>query len=70
MTHKKVALFGAAATIALFGASQAAMAADAAAAGPSSVAEVIVTAQKRQENIQNVGMSILSGLYVSVSAAN
>jgi len=58
MTHKKVALFGAAATIALFGASQAAMAADAAAAGPSSVAEVIVTAQKRQENIQNVGMSI------------
>jgi len=42
----------------LFGASQAAMAADAAAAGPSSVAEVIVTAQKRQENIQNVGMSI------------
>lgn len=34
------------------------MAADAAAAGPSSVAEVIVTAQKRQENIQNVGMSI------------
>ena len=58
MTHKKVALFGAAATIALFGASQMAMAADAAAAGPSSVAEVIVTAQKRQENIQNVGMSI------------
>jgi len=58
MTHKKVALFGAAATIALFGASQAAMAADAAAAGPSSVAEVIVTVQKRQENIQNVGMSI------------
>ena len=30
MSHKKVALFGAAATIALFGASQVAMAADAA----------------------------------------
>ena len=57
MTHKKVALFGAAATIALFGAAQVAMAADAA-AGPSTVTEVVVTANKRQENIQNVGMSI------------
>jgi iron complex outermembrane receptor protein len=59
MTHKKVALFGAAATIALFGAGHVAMAADAAvAAGPSTVTEVVVTANKRQENIQNVGMSI------------
>ena len=61
MSHNKVALFGAAATIAMFALqSQAAFAAEAAetSAGPTAVTEVIVTAQKRQENIQNVGMSI------------
>jgi outer membrane receptor protein involved in Fe transport len=60
MSHNKVALFGAAATIAMFALqSQAAFAAEAeTAAGPTAVTEVIVTAQKRQENIQNVGMSI------------
>jgi outer membrane receptor protein involved in Fe transport len=61
MSHKKAVLFGAAATAALFMAqSGVAAAAEAAAApaGSTSVTEVIVTAQKRQENIQNVGMSI------------
>jgi iron complex outermembrane receptor protein len=57
MSHKKVALFGAAATLAIFAAQSGVALAQAAAAGPS-VSEVIVTANKRQENIQNVGMSI------------
>jgi iron complex outermembrane receptor protein len=56
MSHKKVALFGAAATLAIF-AAQSGVSFAQTAAGPS-VSEVIVTAQKRQENIQNVGMSI------------
>jgi outer membrane receptor protein involved in Fe transport len=61
MTHRKAALFSAAAMLAMFAAqSGMAIAAEAAAApaGAASVSEVIVTAQKRQENIQNVGMSI------------
>ena len=59
MSCKKVALFSAAATIALFTShAGAAVAAETAAAGPVAVTEVIVTANKRQENIQNVGMSI------------
>jgi outer membrane receptor protein involved in Fe transport len=61
MTHTKAALFGAAATAAIFMAQSgvaSAAAAAAAPAGSTSVTEVIVTAQKRQENIQNVGMSI------------
>jgi len=59
MSYKKAALFGAAATIAMFTAhAGSAKAAETAAAGPTAVTEVIVTAQKRQENIQNVGMSI------------
>jgi iron complex outermembrane receptor protein len=57
MSHKKVALFSAAATLAIF-ATQSGVAFAQAAGGPASVSEVIVTAQKRQENIQNVGMSI------------
>jgi outer membrane receptor protein involved in Fe transport len=58
MAYKKVALFGAAAGFAMLAMqAPAAFAADAS-AGPATVTEVIVTAQKRQENIQNVGMSI------------
>jgi outer membrane receptor protein involved in Fe transport len=60
MSHKKVALFSAAATIAICALqSQGAVAAEAAAvSAPATVTEIIVTANKRQENIQNVGMSI------------
>jgi iron complex outermembrane receptor protein len=58
MTYKKVALFSAAATVAFFAMQTGAAFAAETAAGPASVSEVIVTAQKRQENIQNVGMSI------------
>jgi iron complex outermembrane receptor protein len=56
MSYKKLALFGAAATVAIV-ATQSGVA-FAQAAAPGAVSEVIVTAQKRQENIQNVGMSI------------
>ncbi len=56
---KKLALFGAAATtVAMFAMQAPAAIAAETSAGPSTVTEVIVTAQKRQENIQNVGMSI------------
>jgi outer membrane receptor protein involved in Fe transport len=62
MNRSKGALFGATAVIAVIAMqSRPAEAQSAAAAAPSggtSVAEVIVTANKRQENIQNVGMSI------------
>jgi outer membrane receptor protein involved in Fe transport len=60
MTYSKVALLGATATVALLAAQSGVAAAAEAAAAPASasVSEVIVTAQKRQENIQNVGMSI------------
>jgi iron complex outermembrane receptor protein len=58
MSYKKVALFGAAATIALFTSQAGAAVAAETAAGQTAVTEVIVTANKRQENIQNVGMSI------------
>src|SRR5665213_1835604 len=58
MSYKKVALFSAAATIALFTAQAGSAVAEETSAGPTAVTEVIVTAQKRQENIQNVGMSI------------
>lgn len=61
MSVQRTALFGAAATVAILAAqTQAARAAEAAAASnnATSVAEVIVTAQKREENIQTVGMSI------------
>jgi iron complex outermembrane receptor protein len=62
MNHLKVALFGAAATAALFtlqsGVASAQGAPAATAPAATAVGEVIVTANKRQENIQNVGMSI------------
>jgi iron complex outermembrane receptor protein len=58
MTHKKVALFGAAAAVAFVSMQAGAAFAAETAAGPAAVSEVIVTANKRQENIQNVGMSI------------
>ena len=62
MSRHKLALFGAAAAAAILGlpasAAIAATAADAAAASPTSVGELVVTAQKREESIQNVGMSI------------
>ncbi len=62
MRNGKIALFGAAATMALFtmqaGVASAQAAPAAAAPAATSVGEVIVTANKRQENIQNVGMSI------------
>lgn len=58
MYRHKLALLGAAATAALLSMQpQTALAADAA-AGPTAVTELVVTAQKREENIQNVGMSI------------
>ncbi len=67
MSRHKLALFGAAAMAALFALqSNAAMAADAAAettakpANGVTVGEVVVTANKRQENIQNVGASIVA----------
>ena len=59
LVHKKVALFGAAAGIALLAMQSNAFGAEATvAAGPATVTEVIVTANKRQENVQTVGMSI------------
>ena len=58
MTYKKVALFGAAATVAFAAMQSGAAFAAETSAGPATVTEVIVTANKRQENIQNVGMSI------------
>ena len=66
MSRNKLALFGAAAVAALFsmqtGPARAAAAAAAAAAeatgGGVTVGEVVVTAQKREENINSVGMSI------------
>lgn len=59
MSGSKRALFGAAAVVALFALQpMTSFAADGPSAAPAAVAEVIVTAQKRQENIQNVGMSI------------
>lgn len=74
MSNQKVALFGAAASIVFVamqsggaiaadavpaaGADSSAASTAAPSAGPVAVAEVIVTANKRQENIQNVGMSI------------
>jgi iron complex outermembrane receptor protein len=66
LSHHKLALFGAAAATALFSiqttparAATAAAAASAAATGSDvTVGELVVTAQKREENINNVGMSI------------
>jgi iron complex outermembrane recepter protein len=63
MNHSKLAIFGVAAALALFAmqpgaASAQATTAEDSPADATSIAEVIVTAQKRQENIQNVGMSI------------
>jgi iron complex outermembrane receptor protein len=64
MRNGKIALFGAAATLALFamqaGAASAQAGPAAAGPGPTAVGEVIVTANKRQENIQNVGASIVA----------
>jgi hypothetical protein len=56
MSCKKVALFGTAATVAMVAMQSGAVnaAAAEASAGPATVTEVIVIAQKRQENIQNV----------------
>ena len=64
MSRHKLALFGAAATAALFAIQSAparaagAAAAAAASAGATTVGEVVVTAEKREESINNVGMSI------------
>ena len=58
MTYNKAALFGAAASVAFIAMQSGSALAAETTAGPSTVTEVIVTAQKRQENIQNVGMSI------------
>jgi iron complex outermembrane receptor protein len=62
MSRQKAALFGAAATFAIFtmqsGVAQAADEATAAAPSSASVSEIVVTANKRQESVNKVGMSI------------
>ena len=66
MSHRKLALFGAAAVAALFSmqttparaATAAAATTAAATGGDVTIGELVVTAQKREQNIQNVGMSI------------
>ena len=60
MPYSKIALFGAAAIVALQAGTAFAAEAAASASAPSGVAvtELVVTAQKREENINNVGMSI------------
>jgi outer membrane receptor protein involved in Fe transport len=68
VSRHKLALFGAAATAAIFAVySNSAMAAEAtatataeAASGGVTIGEVVVTANKRQENIQNVGASVVA----------
>ena len=60
MPYSKIALFGAAAIVALQAGTAFAAEAAASANAPTGVAvtELVVTAQKREENINNVGMSI------------
>jgi len=62
MSRQRLALFGATATAAIMAMQAApASAAEAAAAAPNSVTsvgELVVTAQKREESINTVGMSV------------